>query len=253
MDQYRDERIVCVDCGSSFVFTAAEAAHFAERGLSAPPKRCRDCRRARKEQQQGGGRGPNGFAPRGDARGGRTQGGGGSYTPRAGYGWTYGEGGERMPSHTGNVNEYRSPMQVGPSHAQSEYRGPMHAGAQGSQSEYRGPMQGGPNASQSEYRSPMQGGYGGRGPARHRSRGPRVAAVDDGNYRAPSFGGSYEPQRAQGRRSDRGGGPPRGEARAREMFSITCKSCGAESQVPFRPDEGRDVFCQACYRARKPG
>ena len=43
-----------------------------------------------------------------------------------------------------------------------------------------------------------------------------------------------------------------GDGRPREMFSITCKSCGAESQVPFRPDEGRDVFCQACYRARKP-
>jgi CxxC-x17-CxxC domain-containing protein len=36
------------------------------------------------------------------------------------------------------------------------------------------------------------------------------------------------------------------------MFSITCNACGAESQVPFKPDEGREVFCQACYRARKP-
>jgi CxxC-x17-CxxC domain-containing protein len=35
------------------------------------------------------------------------------------------------------------------------------------------------------------------------------------------------------------------------MFSITCKSCGAEGQVPFKPIEGRDVFCQTCYRARK--
>jgi len=240
MHQYRDERIVCVDCGSSFVFTAAEAAHFAERGLSAPPKRCRDCRRARKEQQlQGGGRpsGGGGFGPRNDARGG--------YDQRP----IYGEGGERMPHHTGDVNEYRSPMQVGSSASYSEYRGPMQGGPPRSQSEYRGPMQGGPSRSQSEYRAPMQGGYGARG----RPRGPRVAAVNDGNYRAPAFRDAFQQPRGQGNRPDQGeGGAPRGEARTREMFSITCKSCGAESQVPFRPDEGRDVFCQACYRARKP-
>lgn len=235
MHQYRDERIVCVSCGSSFVFTAAEAAHFAERGLSAPPKRCRDCRRARKEQQQGG-RPQGGFAPRNDMRGGR----GGSYDARP----VYGEGGERMPRHTGDANEYRSPMQVGNS---ASY------GNSAAYPEYRGPMQGGPPTSQSEYRGPMQGGYGPRGPGRQRSRGPRVAAVDDGNYRAPAFRDAHFAQRGQGRRPDRGeGGPPRGDVRPREMFSITCNSCGAESQVPFRPDEGRDVFCQACYRARKP-
>jgi CxxC-x17-CxxC domain-containing protein len=37
------------------------------------------------------------------------------------------------------------------------------------------------------------------------------------------------------------------------MFSITCSSCGAGAEVPFKPSEGREVFCQACYRARKPG
>jgi CxxC-x17-CxxC domain-containing protein len=29
-------------------------------------------------------------------------------------------------------------------------------------------------------------------------------------------------------------------------------TCGVEAQVPFKPIEGRDVFCQPCYRAR-PG
>lgn len=238
MNQYRDERITCVDCGSSFVFTASEAAHFAERGLSAPPKRCRDCRRARKEQQQGG-RQPNGYAPRQDARGGR----GGSPDARGSFEARepmYGEEGERMPRHTGNVNEYRSPMQVGSSASHTGYRGPMRGNAPAQRSEYRGPMQGG---------SP---GFGSRGPGRPQSRGPRVAAVDDGNYRAPAFRDAFQQPRGQGGRPERGGGAPRGEARSREMFSITCKSCGAESQVPFRPDEGRDVFCQACYRARKP-
>jgi CxxC-x17-CxxC domain-containing protein len=36
------------------------------------------------------------------------------------------------------------------------------------------------------------------------------------------------------------------------MFNITCSSCGVATQVPFQPIEGRDVFCQPCYRARKP-
>jgi CxxC-x17-CxxC domain-containing protein len=244
MDHYRDERIVCVSCGSSFVFTASEAAHFAERGLSAPPKRCRDCRRARKEQLGGAGRPQNGGFGRyaGGAPGRYDNAGGaglsddrGNVAPQM-----HGGGrGPRMPSHTGNVNEYRSPMQVG---------------SQPSQPDYRAPMRGGGYSGQSDYRSPMQGGapgQGRRGPPRARSRGPRVAAVNDGNYRAPAFREGNDAPRAQARAAPRPASPPR-EPRVREMFSITCNACGAESQVPFRPDEGREVFCQACYRARKP-
>lgn len=28
-------------------------------------------------------------------------------------------------------------------------------------------------------------------------------------------------------------------------------TCGTVAQVPFKPIEGRDVFCQPCYRARR--
>jgi hypothetical protein len=37
------------------------------------------------------------------------------------------------------------------------------------------------------------------------------------------------------------------------MFDIVCGTCGGAARVPFRPVDGREVFCQACYRARKPG
>jgi CxxC-x17-CxxC domain-containing protein len=37
-----------------------------------------------------------------------------------------------------------------------------------------------------------------------------------------------------------------------ELFSITCTTCGAQAEVPFKPAEGRDVFCPTCYRARRP-
>ena len=37
----------------------------------------------------------------------------------------------------------------------------------------------------------------------------------------------------------------------RPRYAITCRDCGAASEVPFRPVEGRQVYCQACYRAKK--
>ena len=56
-----DMTITCVDCGSDFSFSERDQAFFAERGMSTP-KRCRECRAARKAQ--GGGAG----APRGGDR-----------------------------------------------------------------------------------------------------------------------------------------------------------------------------------------
>jgi CxxC-x17-CxxC domain-containing protein len=182
----RDEQLTCADCGGSFVFTASEAAFYAEKGLTAP-KRCKECRAARKQGGGGRGRGPSG----------------------------------RPPRYTGDVNEYRSPMQ--------------------------------------------DNGYQ-PAPARRDGRAPR----SDGNYRAPSFGGdaARRPRRPGGDAPRPGALPPRAQAapapsepgagtarrarRARPLFDITCSSCGASSQVPFEPIEGREVFCKDCYVARKP-
>lgn len=219
MDHNRDEHIVCLSCGNSFLFSASEAAHYAERGLSAPPKRCKECRRARKEQ-------------RGEGQGGVQVGLTGRYSERRSGGSSGPRDGNvraRMPAHTGDVNEYRSPMQTG-------YQPPTAA----------------------SWRGGAGGNVANGGMDQGRRRGPRPAGfANDGNYRSPSFGG--EPRDAPRAPAGRGRGRPQGEAparpaaeRTREMFSITCKSCGAEGQVPFKPDEGRDVFCQACYRAKKP-
>lgn len=35
------------------------------------------------------------------------------------------------------------------------------------------------------------------------------------------------------------------------MHNITCSDCGAESQVPFKPKEGRPVYCRDCYGKHK--
>ena len=38
---------------------------------------------------------------------------------------------------------------------------------------------------------------------------------------------------------------------AREMFTATCALCGAEAKVPFKPTEGRDVYCSDCFAKMK--
>jgi CxxC-x17-CxxC domain-containing protein len=49
------------------------------------------------------------------------------------------------------------------------------------------------------------------------------------------------------RRSDRGFSD-----RPREMHTVKCSDCGAEAQVPFKPTEGRPVYCKDCYQKHRP-
>ncbi len=70
--------------------------------------------------------------------------------------------------------------------------------------------------------------YENRGPRRD-NRGPRR---DFGGGRSGGFRGNF-------------GGP-------REMHKATCAECGQECEVPFKPKEGRDVFCKECYAKKRP-
>jgi Probable zinc-ribbon domain len=47
---YDDKRLRCADCGGEFVWSAEEQEFFAEKGYQ-PPKRCKDCRQAKKAQR----------------------------------------------------------------------------------------------------------------------------------------------------------------------------------------------------------
>lgn len=38
---------------------------------------------------------------------------------------------------------------------------------------------------------------------------------------------------------------------ARPRFPATCSGCGVETMVPFRPVQGRPVYCPACFRAQR--
>ena len=37
----------------------------------------------------------------------------------------------------------------------------------------------------------------------------------------------------------------------REMHKAVCAECKQECEVPFKPTEGRDVFCKDCYRNKR--
>jgi len=38
----------------------------------------------------------------------------------------------------------------------------------------------------------------------------------------------------------------------REMTKIICSDCGKEAEVPFKPTEGRPVYCQECFQKHRP-
>ena len=51
--------------------------------------------------------------------------------------------------------------------------------------------------------------------------------------------------------SNFGGGNFRGDFEQREMHKATCADCGQECTVPFKPVEGKPVYCKDCYRKRR--
>lgn len=48
-----------------------------------------------------------------------------------------------------------------------------------------------------------------------------------------------------------GGGRGGGFGGPRQMHKITCSDCGAEAEVPFKPADGRPVYCRNCYASKK--
>jgi len=59
--EYRDQTRVCVDCHNEFLWSAGEQEYFHERGFTEPPKRCKECRRAKKERRGEGERQKGGW------------------------------------------------------------------------------------------------------------------------------------------------------------------------------------------------
>ncbi len=52
---FQDKLLQCSDCGQEFTFTAGEQEFYSSRGLQNEPRRCPECRRAKKAQRSGDG------------------------------------------------------------------------------------------------------------------------------------------------------------------------------------------------------
>ena len=57
-----------------------------------------------------------------------------------------------------------------------------------------------------------------------------------------------------GFRDDRGegGGRRGGFGGPREMSDAVCSECGQPCQVPFKPTDGRPVYCRDCFAKKRP-
>ena len=62
-------------------------------------------------------------------------------------------------------------------------------------------------------------------------------------------GFANEPKRCKDCRQNRRSG--NGSKGPREMFTATCAECGIETEVPFKPVEGRPVYCLECFKKQK--
>ena len=71
-------------------------------------------------------------------------------------------------------------------------------------------------------------------------------------WRAPRRDTSPPGPRANGAGASGGGngGNARSGGGARETFDATCAACGTATRVPFRPAEGRPVYCRDCFGNR---
>jgi Probable zinc-ribbon domain len=59
VSSYDDQQLTCADCNQEFVWSAKDQEFFAEKGFQ-QPKRCRDCRQAKKDQRGDRGEGKGG-------------------------------------------------------------------------------------------------------------------------------------------------------------------------------------------------
>jgi len=54
---FLDKKLYCADCGREFTFTTGEQEFYSSRGFQNEPRRCPECRQARKSARNGNGNG----------------------------------------------------------------------------------------------------------------------------------------------------------------------------------------------------
>lgn len=64
-----------------------------------------------------------------------------------------------------------------------------------------------------------------------------------------SKGFGNEPRRCPNcRRARKAADPNAAQRPARELFSVTCATCGKDAKVPFEPRGDRPVYCSDCFK-----
>ena len=38
----------------------------------------------------------------------------------------------------------------------------------------------------------------------------------------------------------------------KKLYDVICSKCGCHTQVPFKPAQGKDVYCKDCFQAQAP-
>ena len=61
----------------------------------------------------------------------------------------------------------------------------------------------------------------------------------------------FEGSRGGGFGGGRGGGGFRRDFGPREMHKATCADFKQDCEVPFKPTEGKPVYCKECYQKHK--
>ena len=79
----------------------------------------------------------------------------------------------------------------------------------------------------------------------------------DSSYGGGSYAGSYDSGYGGGGGYSAGGygggsgGYGQRSSAPREMFDATCSNCGKDARVPFRPTNGKPVYCSDCFRSMR--
>lgn len=75
---------------------------------------------------------------------------------------------------------------------------------------------------------------------RNDSNRPRSRTFDRDGRERRKFGGSFQ-----------GGQRDWSYSEPRVMHKATCAECNSSCEVPFKPIEGKAVYCRECFRKRR--
>lgn len=216
-----DQELTCADCGEQFLFTAADQAYFAQRNFTSPPRRCKNCRAARRKNRRRGG------------RSGRTR----EYRSPAFREEKRRKGAYRSPAfreRQKGEGVYRSPAFRDQSEDVSDiYRSPAFRDRETEEETYRAPAFQPPAedveqpqmTAESETEHDLE-----QGPP----PGYREPTSPHEMYRSPAFADTDPSMYGRG-------------YRRRAMHEIVCAKCGQKAKVPFKPRKDRAVYCKDCY------